>query len=322
MRILVTGGRGFLGANLVERFVAEGHKVTVLDNRLTGDNRLGRIVEWDVKGDVRDRSSWGVINGQKYDRIYHAACPASPLHYQRHPLLTIDTAYIGTRNILEFAREWKTRVLLFSTSEVYGDPAVSPQPEAYWGHVNSYGPRAMYDEGKRAGEALAWVYETEFKADVRIARIFNTYGPKMALDDGRMIPEFIRAAILRKPLPIMGSGKQTRSLCYVDDTVEGLVRLMESNVRGPVNIGSPFEMSVKQIAEEVRYAVEGNDKCALNVATLPGAADDPQSRRPDGRRAMDALGWAPEMGLRTGLARTVDWFRSQLGKLAADAMQV
>lgn len=310
MRILVTGGRGFLGANLVERFVREGHKVTVLDNRLTGDNKLGRIVEWDVKGDVRDRSSWSVINMLKYDRIYHAACPASPLHYQRHPLLTLDTCYQGTRNVLEFAREWKTRVMLFSTSEVYGDPEVSPQPETYWGRVNSYGPRAMYDEGKRAAEALAWVYEKEFGADVRIARIFNTYGPKMSPDDGRMVPAFILAALAGNPLPVMGSGQQTRSLCYVDDTVEGLTLLMESQARGPVNIGNSYEVPVNQLAEEISYAVTKRDTAYARLG-LPAAPDDPSNRRPDISRARNELGWEPKVGLRTGLEKTIAWFKRE-----------
>lgn len=318
MRVLVTGGSGFLGSHIVKRLVDEDHDVFVFDSLVTGANTYDGTACFDlakgglhqkprvkfVHGDVRDRSTWGIINSIKFDRIYHCACPASPLHYQNMPLYTLDTGYLGVKNILEFGVEWRTRVLLTSTSEVYGDPMVSPQSESYWGNVNSYGPRAMYDEGKRAGEALAWVFESQFDADVRIARIFNTYGPGMASNDGRMVPAFILAALARKPLPIQGDGTQKRSLCYVDDTVEGLMLLMESNARGPMNIGNPCELMVLAIARVIQE-IAGSE---TPLAFMPAAPDDPRQRQPDIIRARNLLGWDPKVDYRIGLQRTIDWF--------------
>ena len=312
-RVLVTGGAGFLGSHLCERLIAEGNEVVCLDNLFTGrrDNIAPLLDDHRfefVRHDVTEPITLEV------DEVYHLACPASPVHYQRNPVRTIRTAVEGTLNMLELAREVKARMLIASTSEVYGDPEVHPQPETYWGHVNPIGNRACYDEGKRCAEALAVSYARQYDVQVRIARIFNTYGPRLYENDGRVISNFIVQALGGEPLTVYGEGTQTRSFCYVDDTIEGLVRLMASkNGTTPVNIGSQFEFTMLELATLV-VELTGS-KSPIVHAPLP--ADDPKQRRADATRARQVLGWEPKVPLRDGLIRTIAYYR-QRGPRAAD----
>jgi UDP-glucuronate decarboxylase len=321
MRILVTGGAGFLGSHLCERLVAEGHHVLCVDDFSTGRREnLARLrneprfelIERDVIGpdfeaefglDERPPLRWRVA------RIYHLACPASPVHYQRDPVRTIRTALEGTRNMLALGQAARARVLVASTSEVYGDPQVHPQVESYWGHVNPVGERACYDEGKRCAEALATSYARTRQVQVRIARIFNTYGPRMHAQDGRVVSNFVVQALRGEPLTVYGSGQQTRSFCYVSDLIDALLRLMECEVDpGPVNLGNPEEIPIAELAELVR-AMTGSSS-PLERRPLP--SDDPKRRRPDITRARQVLGWSPQIGVREGLRATIEHFRRQL----------
>ena len=307
-RILVTGGAGFLGSHLCERLIAAGNDVVCLDNLFTGsrqniDHLLDRHAFEFVRHDVCLPLSVEV------DEIYHLACPASPIHYQRNPVRTIRTTVEGTLNVLDLARDVRARVLIASTSEVYGEPQVHPQVEEYWGNVNPIGPRACYDEGKRCAEALAIAYSTQYGVDVRIARIFNTYGPRMHENDGRVVSNFVVQALKNEPLTVYGRGEQTRSFCYVDDLVSGLVALMASDARGPVNLGNPAEFTVKELAERVLGMIGG--KSRIEFRPLP--VDDPARRRPDISRARTLLGWQPLVSLEEGLERTIEYFREQLG---------
>lgn len=307
-RILVTGGAGFVGSHLCERQIAAGHEVICVDNLFTGtreniDHLLDHHAFELVRHDVCDRLILEV------DEVYHLACPASPVHYQRNPVRTIRTTVEGTLHMLDLAREVKARVLIASTSEVYGDPLVHPQVETYWGNVNPIGPRACYDEGKRCAEALAVSYATQFGVDVRIARIFNTYGPRMHENDGRVVSNFIVQALLGMPLTVYGEGQQTRSFCYVDDLVTGLVALMDSDVTTPVNLGNPGEFTVRELAEKV-LALTGS-KSPIDFRPLP--VDDPTRRRPDISKAAEKLGWRPTIALDEGLARTIGYFRDRVG---------
>lgn len=298
LNILITGGAGFLGSHLADKLIAEGHYVLCLDDLSTGREEnlsveghliVGDVVDYDFKFDCI------------FDRVYHLACPASPVWYQADPVGTMETAFLGSLNVLEMAKEHGARVLLASTSEVYGDPQVHPQGEDYWGNVNSWGPRACYDEGKRAMEALAWNYK-----DVRIARIFNTYGPRMRVDDGRAVSNFITQMLQGEPLTMYGDGSQTRSFCYVDDTVDGLIALMESEVSCPVNIGNPEEVKLLDLA---RMVIENMVFCEIVFKKLP--VDDPVRRCPDITMARQ-LGWEPKVCLEEGLRRTVEYFKSEL----------
>ncbi|HEX9775523.1 MAG TPA: UDP-glucuronic acid decarboxylase family protein [Actinomycetota bacterium] len=309
MRVVVTGGAGFIGSHLSARLLDEGHDVVCLDNFLTGRRanveRLSgspRFTAFD-----RDVSSPVFVDGE-VDAVLHFASPASPVDYLRYPIQTLKVGAVGTWHTLGLARAKRARYLLASTSEVYGDPKVNPQPETYWGHVNPIGPRGVYDEAKRYAEAMTMAYHRSHGMDTRIVRIFNTYGPGMRADDGRAIPEFVTCALDGKPLVVHGDGTQTRSVCYVDDLVDGIVRLMmlDGPVSDPVNLGNPTEMTVLRLAEIIRELC-GSDS---EIAFGPRPEDDPNVRCPDIARARALLGWEPAVAPDVGLARTVEWFRT------------
>jgi UDP-glucuronate decarboxylase len=305
MRVLVTGGAGFVGSHLVERLLGQGHEVTCFDNLYTGRlSNLARLTKEKaltvVFGDVCEPYDFAV------DRIYNLASPASPVHYQRDPVYTARTNLLGAMNVLELARRTGARVLQASTSEIYGDPLVHPQPETYWGNVNPIGPRSCYDESKRAAETLFADYSRFHGVDVRVARIFNTYGPRMRREDGRVVSNFIVQALRDEPLSIYGDGIQTRSFCFVSDLVEGLLRLMESDVDGPVNIGNPAEFTMRQLATKVIALAESASQ--IEYRELP--IDDPRQRQPDISIARQRLGWSPTVTLEEGLDLTIEYFRS------------
>ncbi|XP_037089029.1 UDP-glucuronic acid decarboxylase 1-like [Pollicipes pollicipes] len=306
-RILVTGGAGFVGSHLVDRLMLDGYEVIVLDNLYTGRKR--NIEQW-LGHENFEMAMHDVIN-QYYaevDEIYHLASPASPPHYMANPVKTIKTNTIGTINMLGLAKRVGARLLIASTSEVYGDPEVHPQPETYWGHVNPIGPRACYDEAKRVAETLAFAYHKQSNVSVRVARIFNTYGPRMHNNDGRVVSNFILQALQNQTLTIYGSGEQTRSFQYVSDLVEGLVALMESNHTGPVNLGNPVEHTIEEFAHIIQKTVGGTSQ----VEYLDAVEDDPQKRKPDIRRAEQLLGWQPKVPLSEGIPKTVEYFRHEL----------
>jgi dTDP-glucose 4,6-dehydratase len=309
MRILVTGGAGFIGSHLCERLLAEGHVVVAMDNLATGD--LANVARLEGQRGFsfihHDVSTHIDLQGP-LDRIYHMASPASPVDYAELPIQTLKVGSLGTHNALGLARARGARLLLASTSEVYGDPLVHPQPESYWGNVNPIGPRSCYDEAKRFAEAITMAYHRTHGVETRIVRIFNTYGPRMRLEDGRAIPNFLTQALKGEPITVYGDGSQTRSFCYVDDLVEGLVRLMESDEADPVNIGNPAELSLLEMAERIRVLTETRSE----IVFRPLPPDDPKVRRPDITRALTLLGWEPKVELAAGLARTVDHFRSAL----------
>jgi UDP-glucuronate decarboxylase len=304
-RVLVTGGAGFLGSHLCERLLENGAEVVCLDNLVTGSKRnIGKLLRnpnFDfVQHDVTIPFHYQV------DKIFNLACPASPIHYQSDPLHTTKTNVIGALNVLELAKSMGAKVLHASTSEVYGDSQVHPQTEDYWGNVNPHGPRSCYDEGKRCAESLLFDYHRCHGVAIKIARIFNTYGPAMQPDDGRVVSNFIVQALQGEPLTIFGKGGQTRSLCFVDDMVEGFVRLMDSpdDVTGPVNLGNPSEMTVLELADRV-LAITGS-RSKISFHPLP--IDDPVRRCPDIAKAGELLGWGPRVDLDEGLAKTIDYF--------------
>ena len=306
-RILVTGGAGFLGSHLCERLVARGDEVICVDNLFTGrraniDALLDHRSFEFIRHDVCDRQILEV------DEVYHLACPASPIHYQRNPVQTIRTCVQGTLNVLDLAREVRARVLIASTSEVYGEPQEHPQTEGYWGNVNPVGPRACYDEGKRCAESLAVSYARQYGVGVRIARIFNTYGPRMHENDGRVVSNFVLQALRNNPITMFGTGQQTRSFCYVDDLVEGFLRLMESDVADPVNLGNPEEVSMLELATRITSMTDSSS--VMSFRPLP--IDDPSRRCPDTTRARNLLGWAPTVSLAEGLGKTIADFRGRL----------
>jgi UDP-glucuronate decarboxylase len=307
-KILVTGGAGFIGSNLCEYLLQQGHQVTCMDNfyssciRNLEDLRINphfKLIEHNIIQPL--------LLDETYDEIYHLACPASPKQYQKDPLYTLDTNYLGTKNILEFALPSKTKVLLTSTSEVYGNPLVHPQVETYWGNVNPTGIRSCYDEGKRIAETLMVDYHRKYNLPIKIARIFNTYGPKMGKDDGRVVSNFINQAINNLPITIYGDGSQTRSFCYVDDMVLGLVSLMESNqsITTPINIGNPNELSILDIALLIIKLTNSDSK--LDFKPLP--SDDPKLRQPDITKAADLLNWGPNIELQIGILKAIEYFR-------------
>jgi UDP-glucuronate decarboxylase len=308
MRILVTGGAGFIGSHLCERLIKEGHDVICLDNFFTGrrenvfpllDHRRFELLRHDVIEPVL----------LEVDQIYNLACPASPIHYQYNPVKTVKTSVMGMINMLGLAKRVRARILQASTSEVYGDPEVHPQPEEYWGNVNPIGIRSCYDEGKRIAETLMMDYHRQNKVDTRIARIFNTYGPRMMEDDGRVVSNFIVQALRGEEMTIYGEGQQTRSFCYVDDLVEGLMRLMNTDdVHEPVNLGNPGEFTIKELAEEVTRAC--GTTARIKYCPLP--QDDPKQRKPDITRALQILNWSPTIPLREGLQRTVAYFAGRV----------
>ena len=304
---LVTGGAGFLGSHLIDRLMEAGDEVICLDNYFTG--RKANIARWIghprfelIRHDVTEPIKLEV------DRIWHLACPASPIHYQFNPVKTAKTSFLGTYNMLGLARRVGARLLLASTSEVYGDPEVHPQPERYWGSVNPIGVRSCYDEGKRIAETLCFDYQRMNGVEVRVARIFNTYGPRMLLDDGRVVSNFIVQALRGEPLTLYGDGSQTRSFCYVSDLIEGLIRLMNGEHSGPINLGNPEEFTIRQLAQLVRMQI--NPELQLEENPLP--EDDPQQRQPAIDLARQQLDWQPTVSLEQGLPPTIDSFRNLL----------
>jgi len=307
MRVVVTGGAGFLGSHLCETLVGQGADVVCVDNFLTGspENVAPLIGHDGFRLLSCDLTDFVHVPGP-VDLVLHFASPASPVDYLKVPIQTLKVGAIGTWHALGLAKEKQARLVLASTSEVYGDPQVHPQPEEYWGHVNPIGPRGVYDEGKRYGEALTTAYRVSEGVDTGIVRIFNTYGPRMRPYDGRAIPTFIRQALLGQPLTVAGDGSQTRSVCYVEDLVRGVLAFAATGEPGPVNIGNPDEMTVLQIAEDV-LAATGSDS-EVKFVDLP--VDDPKVRRPDTTRARSMLGWSPVVPWADGLASTVDWFRT------------
>lgn len=308
-RALVAGGAGFLGSHLCARLLAEGYAVYCLDNFFTGRPENLRPLERDPYFEVIEQDvTKAPPSGLSVHEVYNLACPASPPHYQRDPIETMKTSVLGTLQLLEFASERKVRFLQASTSEVYGDPKEHPQRESYWGHVNPIGIRACYDEGKRCAETLCFDFNRRRELAIRVARIFNTYGPRMRADDGRIVSNVVSQALSEAPITIYGDGEQTRSFCYVDDLIDGLFRLMQvqDHAAGPVNLGNPDERS---IAELVRSVIRlTNSRSEVVYEPLP--LDDPKRRRPDISRAKELLGWEPKTSLDQGLARTIDWFRS------------
>lgn len=304
-KILITGGAGFIGSHLVARMLGEGHEVVCLDNFHTG--RRSNLPKHDkltvVEHDVIEPYVVAC------DQIYHLACPASPVHYQSDPVKTLKTNVLGTLHMLELAKKNGARFFLSSTSEVYGDPKEHPQKESYWGNVNCTGIRSCYDEGKRAAETLTFDFHRQYGTEVRVVRIFNTYGPQMLADDGRVVSNFIVQALKGEDLTIYGDGSQTRSFCYVDDLVEGFVRLMNSNEIGPINCGNPGEFTVRQLAEKVLQLTGSRSK----IVARPLPQDDPTRRKPDITLAKERLGWEPKVALDDGLVRTIDYFRRTIG---------
>ena len=317
MRILVTGGAGFIGSHLCERLLNEGHEVLCLDNFFTGrrenvEHLLDRNEFKLMRQDVTEPIYVPV------DQIYNLACPASPVHYQYNPVKTVKSNVMGAINMLVLAKRVGARILQASTSEVYGDPTIHPQPESYWGNVNPIGPRSCYDEGKRVAETLFMDYHREDRVDIRIARIFNTYGPRMAEADGRVVSNFIVQALRGEPLTLYGDGSQTRSFCYVDELVDGLIRLMAAEKRNePVNLGNPVEFTIRELAEEVAKVV-GRE---VKITYRPLPQDDPTQRQPDITRAREWLGWEPKIQLAQGLGRTVEFFKSRPSREAAAGRQ-
>jgi UDP-glucuronate decarboxylase len=307
-RILVSGGAGFLGSHLCEKLLGLGHEVVCLDNFFTSARRNVEHLLDDHRFElIRHDVTEPIII--EVDEIYHLACPASPVHYQRNPVRTIRTAVDGTLNMLDMAREVGARILIASTSEVYGDPKEHPQREAYWGHVNPIGPRACYDEGKRCAESLTVSYARQYAVAARIVRIFNTYGPRMHENDGRVVSNFVLQALRGEPITIYGKGEQTRSFCYVSDLLEGFVRLLATQEDpGPVNIGNPSERTIKELAE-LTIKLTGS-KSELRYEALP--VDDPTRRCPDITRAKELLGWEPRVGIDEGLTNTIAYFREYL----------
>jgi UDP-glucuronate decarboxylase len=311
MKVLVTGGAGFIGSHLCERLLEQGHEVVCLDNFFTGRRENVRHL-LDYGGFELLRHDVCEPLLLEVDQIYNLACPASPVHYQYNPIKTVKSNVIGTLNMLVLARRVGARILQASTSEVYGEPHEHPQTEGYWGNVNPIGLRSCYDEGKRVAETLMMDYHRQNKVDTRIARIFNTYGPRMAESDGRVVSNFIVQALRGEPLTLYGDGCQTRSFCYVDDLVEGLLRLMNAeSVHDPVNLGNPGEFSIRQLAEAIAEICG----CRMAIEYRPLPQDDPTQRRPDITRAEQLLQWRPTVALREGLERTVPYFDERLKRL-------
>jgi dTDP-glucose 4,6-dehydratase len=308
-RVVITGGAGFLGSHLTRRFLTDGYEVIVLDSLLTGAaSNIEDLLGYGAKLIPIDITEYIHVPGQ-VDLVLHFASPASPLDYLKFPIQTLKVGALGTHHALGLAKDKRARFVLASTSEVYGDPQVHPQPESYWGHVNPVGPRGVYDEAKRFAEAMVMAYHRSHGVSVGIARIFNTYGPRMRLDDGRAFAAFASQALAGRPVTVHGDGTQTRSLCYVDDLVEGITRLAHADVPGPINLGNPEEVSILELAQLVIKAA-GSDS---EVVFAPRPTDDPEVRRPDITAARKVLGWEPKVSLAEGIERTLPWFKEQLG---------
>jgi UDP-glucuronate decarboxylase len=307
--VLVTGGAGFLGSHLCERLLDDGHEVICVDNCFTGNKEnIYHLMNHPRFEFMRHDITFPLY--VEVDEIYNLACPASPIHYQFDPVQTTKTSVHGAINMLGLAKRVKAKIMQASTSEVYGDPTIHPQPESYWGNVNPIGRRACYDEGKRCAETLCFDYYRQHNLPIKVARIFNTYGPRMYMHDGRVVSNFIVQALQNEPITIYGNGSQTRAFCYVDDMIEGFVRLMDSEdgFTGPVNLGNPGEFTIKELAEQVLDMTASKSK--LEFQPLPD--DDPQQRKPDIALAKEKLGWEPEVKLKKGLLKTVDYFESYL----------
>ena len=308
-RALVTGGSGFLGSHLCDRLLADGWQVVAMDNLLTGS--IANIAHLAGRRDFvfihHDVTNFIFVDGP-IDAVLHFASPASPRDYHEMPIQTLKVGSLGTHKALGLALAKGARFLLASTSEVYGDPLIHPQPESYWGHVNPIGPRGVYDEAKRFAEAITMAYHRTHGVDTKIARIFNTFGPRMRLDDGRAIPNFMLQALRGQPITLFGDGSQTRSFCYVDDLVDGIVRLLESSLHEPVNLGNPEEWTVRRMAESIRDLVGS----AASIVEHPLPVDDPKVRQPEIRLAQSALGWSPRTSIEDGLRRTIEDFRARL----------
>jgi len=309
MRVIITGGCGFLGSHIARYFIEKGHYVVSIDNLLTGRienvNDLFKTGKFEfVKYDV---TNYIHISG-KVDAVLHFASPASPVDYMKYPIPTLKVGALGTHKALGFAKEKKAIFMLASTSEVYGDPLVNPQPESYWGNVNPIGPRGVYDEAKRFAEAMTMAYHRYHKMPVRIVRIFNTYGPNMRLNDGRAIPNFITQALKNKPITVYGDGKQTRSLCYVSDLVRGIYKLLFSDINEPVNLGNPEEITLLELAQIIKDLTKSKSK----IVFKPLPVDDPKVRRPDITLATTKLKWKPEVSLKEGLIKTIEYFKKEL----------
>lgn len=312
-RVLITGGAGFLGSHLCDRFIQEGNRVISMDNLITGslDNieHLMKLKEFEFYH--CDVSKFVHVSGE-LDYILHFASPASPIDYLKMPIQTLKVGSLGTHNLLGLAKSKKARILVASTSEVYGDPQVHPQTEEYWGHVNPVGPRGVYDEAKRFQEAITMAYHNYHHLETRIVRIFNTYGPRMRLADGRALPTFLNQALNGQDLTVFGDGMQTRSFCYVDDLIEGIFRLLHSDYYGPMNIGNPEEITVLQFAQEILELTGVNQKLVFE----PLPMDDPKQRRPDITKAREILNWTPSISRKEGLTRTIEYFK-QRGQVAS-----
>ena len=308
-KILVTGGAGFLGSHLCDILVNQGHHVLCVDNYFTGSlNNIRHLLDYHNFEVIRQDVCFPLY--VEVDEIYNLACPASPIHYQHDPIQTTKTSILGAYNMLGLAKRTGAKILQTSTSEVYGDPTVHPQPETYWGNVNPIGPRSCYDEGKRVAETLFFDYHRQHGVKIKVARIFNTYGPRMAINDGRVVSNFIVQALRGEDITVYGQGQQTRSFCYVDDQVAGLMKLMASpdSVTGPVNIGNPEEFTILELAQQVIGLIGGDSQ----IVHQPLPRDDPRQRRPDITLAQTLLDWNPVVKLQTGLSETIDYFRSVL----------
>ncbi|KAK3094689.1 hypothetical protein FSP39_004954 [Pinctada imbricata] len=306
-RILISGGAGFVGSHLVDRLMMEGHEVTVVDNFFTGRKR--NVEHW-LGHENFELINHDIVNPLfiEVDQIYHLASPASPPNYMYNPVKTIKTNTIGTNNMLGLAKRVRGRLLLASTSEVYGDPEIHPQPETYWGHVNPIGPRACYDEGKRVAETMCYAYAKQDAVQVRVARIFNTFGPRMHMNDGRVVSNFILQALQDEPITVYGEGTQTRSFQYVSDLVEGLIKLMNSNYSQPVNLGNPDEHTILDFAKIINGLVGGKSK----IVHKPAMTDDPRKRKPDIKVAKSQLRWQPKVSMMSGINKTIEYFRGEL----------
>jgi UDP-glucuronate decarboxylase len=307
MRILITGGAGFIGSHLIDRLMKDEHEVICLDNFYTGTKRNIRpwldhpnfeLIRHDITEPIR----------LEVDQIYHLACPASPVHYQYNPIKTTKVSFLGTSNMLGLAKRVKARFLLASTSEVYGDPNIHPQPEEYHGNVNPIGIRSCYDEGKRIAETLSFDYHREHNVDIRVARIFNTYGPRMLENDGRVVSNFIAQSLRGNPLTVYGDGSQTRSFCYVSDLVDGLMKLMNGDRTGPINLGNPEEYTILELAQKVRDRIAPGQE----IVFKPLPQDDPKQRKPDITKAKNWLGWQPTISLEEGLTQTIAEFQQRI----------
>lgn len=304
-KILVTGGAGFLGSHLCEKLLEQENHVLCIDNYFTGSKKN---IEHLIKNPYFEVIRQDVCFPMYFevDEIYNLACPASPYHYQLDPIQTLKTSILGAYNLLGLAKRTKAKILQASTSEIYGDPTVHPQPEEYWGNVNTLGPRACYDEGKRAAETLFMDYHRKHNIDIKIVRIFNTYGPNMSDKDGRVVSNFIVQSLKNEPITLYGDGSQTRSFCYVDDLIDGIIKMMNSNVTGPINLGNPSEFTIRNLATKILQLTNSNS----TIIELPLPEDDPLQRRPDISKAKTLLNWEPKVSVDIGLQKTIDYFKN------------